>query len=155
MTATILLPASFVALGAERLLFPVADRLDAAGIDTLRGQHILDCGGALVSQSQVVFGRTAFVAVSLDRDVHVGMLYQKLSIGLDRTLLIGADVSPIVVKVNILDTLSEQGLIGERRSLGLRWRRLRDADASRRILRASGPLCDQVIGGRLRWGDLL
>ena len=107
MTTTILLPASFVALGTERLLFAVADRLDATGVDTLCGQRVLDRGGALISQSEVIFGGTAVVAVSLNRDVDAGMLCQELRIRLDRTLLIAADIGFIVVKVNILDTLSE------------------------------------------------
>src|SRR5258708_26407637 len=155
MTTTILLPASFVALGAERLLFAVADRLDATGVDTLRGQRILDCGGALISQSEVIFGGTAVVAVPLDRDVDVGMLAQKLRIGLDRTLLIAADVSLIVIKVNILDALSEQSLIRRRSILGLRLRSLRYCDAGRRILRPSGTLCGQVVGRRIGRGNLL
>src|ERR1700682_5603687 len=155
VTTAILLPASFVALGAERFLLAVAERLDAAGADTLRSQRVPDRGSALVSQSEVILGGTTFVAVSLDRYVHVGMLAQELRIGLDRTLLITADISLIVVKVDILDTLSEQSLIGQRSSLGLLWRRLRDTDASRRILRASRTLCGQVIGGRIGRGNLL
>src|SRR5258708_7161738 len=111
MTATILLPASFVALGAERLLFSVADRLDAAGIDSGRSQRVLDGGGALVSQSEVIFGGAAFVAVSLDGEVDVGMLIKEEHVALNRTLLVAADVRLIVVKVNILDALSEQSLI--------------------------------------------
>src|SRR5258708_12852167 len=74
MTATILLPASFVALGAERLLFSVADRLDAAGIDSGRSQRVLDGGGALLSQSEVIFVVAPFVPSSLHGEVDFAML---------------------------------------------------------------------------------
>src|SRR5579864_6066093 len=39
--AAVLLPASFVAFGAERFFFAVADRLDAAGIYSARRECIL------------------------------------------------------------------------------------------------------------------
>src|SRR3954463_8406546 len=82
--AAILLPASFVALAAERLFLAVADRFDAAGIDSRSSQSSLHGASALVSQTQVVLGGPTLVAVSFDRDVDVRMLAQELSIGLHR-----------------------------------------------------------------------
>src|SRR5262249_29108789 len=92
MTTAILLPASFVALCAEGLLLPVADRLDAAGVDSACHQRVFYGTGATIAQGQVVFGRAPFVAVSFDRDINVAVLTQELRVSLHRTLLIGADV---------------------------------------------------------------
>src|SRR5690349_10099585 len=107
MATAVLLPASFIALCAEGLLFAVADGLDAAGIDAGGSQRILDCAGALVTQSQVVVRRSAFVAVSFNREVHIGMLIEELSIGLNRGLLIGANIGLVVIEVDVLDILRE------------------------------------------------
>src|ERR1700758_5198402 len=137
MTTAILLPASFVAFGAERFFLAVADRLDAAGADAERGQGALDGARTLIAQRQVVLGGTALVAVSFNREVHVRMLREELRVGLDRGLLVAANVGLVVVKVDVLHVLVEQVLIGHVR----RWRRWRwrlgHGQSRRRLLRAA------------------
>ena len=91
VTAAILLPAAFVLFHAERLFLAVADGLDAAGADSSGGQGTLHCAGTLVAQSQVVFGRAAAVAVSLNREVDAGVLAEELRVGLDDRLLIAVE----------------------------------------------------------------
>src|SRR5581483_4463995 len=71
VTAAVLLPAGFVGLGAERLFLAIADRLDAAVIHAGRHQGVLDSIGAVVAESEVVFGRTTLVAMSFNREIHV------------------------------------------------------------------------------------
>jgi len=63
-----LLPAVFGALGAERLFFAVADGADAVAGDA--GAHECSFYGvsAVVAESQVVFGRAAFIAMAFDRE---------------------------------------------------------------------------------------
>src|SRR5260370_26393461 len=73
MATAVLLPASFVAFRAEGFFLAVADGLDPSGADTGRGQCAFDCTSALVAQSQVVLGRAAFVAMSLNCEIHVGV----------------------------------------------------------------------------------
>lgn len=147
MPTAVLLPASFVALAAEGLLFAVADRLHAAGIDTGCSQRILHGAGTLVTQSQVVVGRSALVTVSFNREVHVRMLIEELRVGLYRGLLIGANVRLVVIEIDVLDILREQILIRDGWSRRRRWRWcLRDGQASSRFLRSTRTLRGQVIG---------
>jgi hypothetical protein len=56
MPAAILLPASFVALIAEGLLFAVADRLDPTGIYPSRDQSAFHGTRTLIPQCEVVVG---------------------------------------------------------------------------------------------------
>src|SRR5579863_3719469 len=116
MAAAVLLPASFVAFGAERFFLAVTDRLDAAGADSESRQSSLDGARTLIAQRQVVLGRAALVAVSLNRKIHVGMMREELRISLHRGLLVTADVGLVVIKIDILDILAEQVFIGHVRS---------------------------------------
>ncbi len=56
VAAAILLPAGFVFFHAERLFFAVADGLNAVGADSCGYQSALDRRGALIAESEVVFG---------------------------------------------------------------------------------------------------
>src|SRR5277367_1523620 len=69
MPASILLPAGFVRFRAERFLLAVADRLDAARANARRDQSLLHSCCARISQRQVIFRRTALIAMSFNRDV--------------------------------------------------------------------------------------
>jgi len=62
--APILLPARFVRLVAERLLFAVADGLDVARGNTILHQRVARSIGAAVAERQVVFRGAALVAVA-------------------------------------------------------------------------------------------
>src|SRR5580704_2492875 len=147
MTAAVLLPAGFVAFGAEWFFLAEADGLDAARADAGRDQRTLDRSGALVAQSNVVFGRAPLVAVPLNREIHVGMLAEELHIGLHRTLLVAADVRPVVVEIDILHVLAEQVLIRNRGRRCRRWRRLRHGDSRAGLLGSARAFRGQVIGG--------
>ena len=150
MPTAVLLPASFVALAAEWLLFAVADRLDAAGINACGRQGILDGAGALVAQSQVVVRRSALVAMSFNRKAHVRMLIEELSVGLNGGLLIGANIGLVVIEIDVLDVLREQILIRDGRSRRRRrWRCLRDSQPRSRFLRSTGTFGSQVICRRV------
>src|SRR5579864_1953647 len=104
MTAAVLLPAAFVGLGAERFFLTVADGLDAAGTDSGGDQGTLHRIGAAIAQSQVVLGRSALVAVALNREVDIGMLPQELGITLNGRLLIGTNRIRVIVEVDVLHT---------------------------------------------------
>jgi hypothetical protein len=66
--AAILLITTFVRFGAERLFFTVADGFDAIARHSRLNQRILHRVRAIRAKRQVIFGRTAFVAMSFDRD---------------------------------------------------------------------------------------
>src|SRR5581483_12185174 len=74
--APVLLPALLVGLGAERLLFAVADGLDAVGSNAGLHQGLLHGIGSVIAQRQVVLGGTALVTVPLNRELNVGVLLQ-------------------------------------------------------------------------------
>ena len=86
MPAAVLLPALFIVFHAERFFFTVADGLDVTGIDSRGHQCILYRSGALITQSQIVLGRTAIVAVSLNCEGDIGMLREELNVCLQRSL---------------------------------------------------------------------
>src|SRR5579872_7141113 len=121
VTTAILLPASLIALCAERFLLAVADRLNPARIDSQGSQRVLHRAGTLVAQCQVVIGRSAFVAVSLDREVDIRVLTQELRIRLKRRLLIRTNVGLVIIEIHILDVLREQVLIRDCRSRRRWW----------------------------------
>jgi len=96
-----------------------------------------------------------FVAVTLNREIHVGVLTEELSVSLDRTLLVATNVGLVVVEVNVLDARREQIFFRGRRS-SRSWRcRLSDRNARGRFLRPASSLGSQVVSGRLRWSHLL
>src|ERR1022692_3629635 len=153
MAAAVLLPASFVAFCAEGLFLAVADGFDPAGADAARRQCSLHRTGALVAQSQVIVSRSALVAVSFNRDVYIGMLIEELHVGLQRRLLVTANVGLVVVEVNILHVLAEQVLVRHRWN----WRRRRLSYGKPRsgFLAAARSFGRQMIGRRIRRGDAL
>src|ERR1017187_5501280 len=156
MAAAVLLPASFVAFCAEGLFLAVADGFDPAGADAARRQCSLHRTGALVAQSQVIVSRSALVAVSFNRDVYIGMLIEELHVGLQRRLLVTANVGLVVVEVNILHVLAEQVLVRHRRSWRRwRWRRLSYGKPRSGFLAAARSFGRQGIGRRIRRGHTL
>src|SRR5581483_5094104 len=133
-----------VGVGAERLLFAVADGLDAVGADAGLHQGLLDGVGAVIAQCQVVLGRAAFVAVPLDGELNVGVLREELSVALQRGLLVGTNVVLVIVKEDIFDVLSEQFFFRGRRLRRRRW--WCDGHTSGRVRGPTGSLCREVIG---------
>ena len=72
MHAPFLLPALLGQLSALRSFLALADWLQPACFDTERCKEGIGRLGAAVVESQVVFGRTAFVAVTFDHNDSVG-----------------------------------------------------------------------------------
>src|SRR5208282_2579700 len=154
VAATILLPATFVRLGAEWFLLAVADGLDAIAADSGLDERILHGVRAIGAQGEVIFGGAALVAMSLDGDVDVGMLLQEACIALHRALVGGAYIVLVVVEVNIFDVLSEELLLGSRGSRRrCRWWRV-DGHASSGVLSSAGAFGDEMVGGRIGWSHL-
>ena len=68
VAAAILLIAVFGGLHAEGLFLAEADGVDAIGGDAQRDEILLGGAGAAIAQSEVVFGRTALVAMAFNGD---------------------------------------------------------------------------------------
>ena len=71
------MPALFGGGAAERTFLAVADRLQAVGRDAQRNQELLGSGGPAVTQSKVVFGGAALIAMSLDYDLQLRIRTQE------------------------------------------------------------------------------
>src|SRR5579885_313223 len=119
MTAAVLLPALLAVLGAERFFFSVADGLHAICRNPCSHKRVLDRTGAVIAQGEIVFGGSALVAVSFNRERDVRMLLQECGVSLNGRLLISANIRLVVIKVDVLNVLREHLLVSHRR---LCWR---------------------------------
>ena len=156
MATPILLPASFVGFGAERLLLAVADRLDIVGADATLHQRVLHGVRAAVAQSQVVLRRPALVAVSLDREVDVGMLLEESDICLQRTLLVRANIGSCRTRSRCPSRSARTALPRSDRALAEAVAvAASHGDSRRRLLRSTRSLGGQRVGGRIGRRHLL
>src|SRR5580700_3147332 len=78
MRTTVLLPAIFARFGALRTLLTVADGLQTIRRDAQLHQEVLGRGCAAVAQRQVIFGRSAFVAVPFHHHREIRILLEDL-----------------------------------------------------------------------------
>ena len=108
MTAPVLLPAFFRGLGAEGLLFAVADGLNPIGADATLHQSVLHAVSSIIAKRQVVFRRPSLVAVPLNGEPYVGMLFQEIDVSLQSGLLVGTDIEFIVFEKDVLYGLRKQ-----------------------------------------------
>src|SRR4051812_34736038 len=97
MTAAVLLPAILGGFRAHRLFLAQSGGDDAAGVHSGRDQCVLHRGGAIVTQREVVLRGAAFVAVSLDLDLEVGAIVERLGVSGDGLLRIGANLVGVVI----------------------------------------------------------
>src|SRR5712691_2744034 len=155
MGTAVLLPALFRVLVAERFFFTIADRFDTVGGNAGLRQSTLHCFGTAGAQCQVVLCGSAFVAVSLNRNPDTRVLAEKLSISLQRRLLIGTNIGFVIVEVDVLDRLGEQLLFRRRRASSLRWGRWAHRHAGGRLLSSTGAFSGQMISRRIRRRHLL
>lgn len=86
------LPALIVIIGAERFLLAIADGLDSVRRHTFLQQRPLHRLRTARSQREVIFLRSAIVAVSFDDHLDRRMLCQKLRIAVRGRCLITPDV---------------------------------------------------------------
>src|SRR5690348_6494438 len=107
MADPVLLPATFVGLRTERFLFSVTDRLDAVSADASLDQRVLHRIRPVGTQRQVVLGRSALVAMALNRDADIRVLLQELRVGLQRTLLVPPDIVLVVLEEDVLHVFRE------------------------------------------------
>src|ERR1700751_5410849 len=150
MATPVLLPTGLVGFRAERLLLAVADRLDVAGADATLRQRALDGARAAVAQCQVILRGSALVAMSLNREVNVGVRRKESDIRLQRTLLVRTNIRFVILEINVLDVLGEELFIARPGRWRRRWWRLSHGHSCRCLLRSTGSFRRQGIGGRVR-----
>src|SRR5580658_7787316 len=111
MDATILLPASFVMVGTDRIFLTVADGIELIAGDA--GVHEIVPGGlgAGIAESDIVFGRTALVAIAFDLQFVAGILRedrrQFFGIGGQGADRVAAQGVRVVVEVGVLDAADQ------------------------------------------------
>ena len=77
VAAAILLPASLGMFVAERLFLAEAGGGKPVGGDSQRFQELLHGVSALLSETEIVFGGAALIAIAFDDDFDVGMRAQE------------------------------------------------------------------------------
>src|SRR5438876_11156193 len=118
MAATILLPAGFGALHAERLLLAEADGAEAVGRDAQRDEILLDGTGAAITEAEAIFGRTTPIARTFDGYLVLGIALQEvggLRVGRAGD---GKNVSLGIVHIGVPDWEEVKVIVG-----GPRWLR--------------------------------
>src|SRR5260370_8483948 len=120
MAAAVLLPAGFVARGAERLLLAEADGADAVGRHAQRNNVLLHSVGSAIAEAQVVFRGAAFIAVAFDGHPEARIVLQEVRGCRERGAGIRTNVGLVVVEIGIAHSSREEFVVR-----GPRWRRRR------------------------------
>src|SRR5260370_41145897 len=123
MTAAVLLPAGFVALRAEGLLFAEADGAEAVGGNAQRNNVLLDGVGPANAQGQVVFRGAAFVAVAFDGRFEPRIVLQEVRGCRERGAGIRTNVGLVVVEIGIAHSSCEEFVVRGPHWRRRRWRR--------------------------------
>ena len=107
MCAAILLPARVVLLGAEGMLLAPTDRIDSRGRNAQRNQVVLGGLRTALAKPQVVFRRTAVVAMSFESHASVRIGAQEFGVLGERFAGIVADIGLVEVEERVLNVLIE------------------------------------------------
>jgi hypothetical protein len=103
VAAAILLVALFRGLHAKGFFLAEADRVYALGGDSKGDQVLLDGAGAAIAQSEVVFGRTALVAMTLDRHPLCWIAAQVAGSLGQSSACVGPDIRLVKVEKSVAD----------------------------------------------------
>src|SRR6266852_1058304 len=108
VAAAILLPAGFVALGAEGLFFAEADGAEAIGGDAQGDEILLDGAGAAIAEREVVFGGAALVAVAFDGHAKLRIVAQEVSGLGKRFASVRANVGLVEVEIGVANFFPDE-----------------------------------------------
>ncbi len=111
MIDSVLLPALFVVLGAERLLLAITYGADAIDGNSFLYQRLLYRLRAAGSQGDVVFLRSTVVAMAFNQNLDAWMLREEGFIVLDLGCFVRPDRVFVVIEEHIFDVPAEQVLI--------------------------------------------
>src|ERR1700733_14362550 len=94
----ILLPAGLVGLGAELLFLAVAHGADAIWTDSPIDQSLLGRVGTVLAQGEVIFRRSAVIAIAPDDNFEGRMRSQEACILSQNSLSVGTDLIAVVIE---------------------------------------------------------
>ena len=101
MVAAVFRPAVFGMFGAQRQLLAIADSRHTVSRDAQRLQIVLGGLRALGAKSDIVFLRTAFVAMAFDLNVAVRIFLQPVGIVVQNLAILRAHGLVIVTKMDL------------------------------------------------------
>src|SRR5436853_60953 len=109
--AAILLPAALVVLRAHGPLLTVADEGDAAGLHALTDEVVHRRARATITQAEVVFVGTTFVAVTFDEHELIAVLLQPLGVRVEDPSVARANLVPIEIEIDGLQRVDGDELL--------------------------------------------
>src|SRR6266852_2749412 len=154
MAAAVLLPASLVALRAERLLLAKAHGAEAVGGNAQRNDVLLNGGGAAIAEAQVVFRGAALVAVAFDGRFDRRVVLQEVRGLGERGTGIGTKVGLVVVEIGVAHLLEEELIKRGLRRRRRRRRRRVHRDARGGVRRTAGTGGGNRVRRRVGGSDL-
>jgi hypothetical protein len=105
MGAPIPLPAAFVGFRTDRAFLAVADRSQPVGRNSQLREKVTRRGRPAIAEAEVIFRRTALVAVSFNIDAGVGEIgkyaLQRVGIGGERRTRVVANVVRIIIEKRV------------------------------------------------------
>src|SRR5215831_3647823 len=137
MGAAILLPALLIMFAAGGLLLAEANGSHAVRGDSERNQILLGGIGAAIAEGEVIFGRAAFVTMTLHGYSDLRIITQEFSSFAEGFASIGTNIGLIEVEQSVTHFLQKE--LVDRWARWRRRRRGRDRDTSGGCGRAAGP----------------
>src|SRR5216683_616909 len=154
MAATVLLPATFLALRAKRLFLAVADGAQPVCGNSERDDVLLHGAGAAIAKPEVVFGGAALVAVSFDGHLNLRVVLQEIRGFRESIAGIGTNVRFVVIEICIAHFLQEELIEGGLRGRRHRRRRRIYGDARAGVGGAARTRGGDRVSSRVRGRDL-
>src|SRR5208283_3628176 len=108
MAAAVLLVTGFVGRGAEGLFLAVADGGEAVGRNAQADEILFDGGSAAITESEVVFGGAAFVAMAFDGDANLRVVAEEIGGFAESILGVSANIRLVVIEVGVTNFLEEE-----------------------------------------------
>ena len=118
VAATILRVAGFGGFGAEGLFFAPAGGAEMVGGNAQADEIFLDGIGTALAESEIVFGRTALVAMAFNGDAGVGIALEEVGRFLESLASIRTNRGGIVIEVGVANFLEEEFVEAEFGSFG-------------------------------------
>jgi len=115
MRPPILTVAGFIILLADGIQFaPAFSEQDLLRWNSHLHQRIAGCQSAQIGQVDVINDVASRISLASDGEDHIGMRFQPFRILLKRRLILGLQLRPVKVEINILDVLNKLLLLGWR-----------------------------------------
>src|SRR5262249_22800048 len=120
MIAAVFLPAIFIGLSTDPLLFALTDFAKRIRANSVLDERLTGGFGTVLAEREVVLGGAALVATAFNPHLPVVLLDQLRGLG-QRLLRVRTEVGFVIVKINVFDGLLEELFFRETGRLHRRW----------------------------------